>query len=84
MKINPRRKPVSQVDVDKAFEKGVNMGVSNASAIFLTVLLDKFGFDENVEEFWDYICKYSEEVGEGRIRISDLKHILLEEYHIRV
>lgn len=68
----------------RAFLDGVNTGVFNSSAIFLTVLLDHYGFGDKVTEVWGHICKLSEEVGEHRVSISDLKHVLLEEYNIRV
>ena len=48
-KINPRRRPASWEDVNRAWEKGVLDGVNNASAIFLTVLVDKFGGAEHIK-----------------------------------
>lgn len=83
-KINPRKIPRSEADVKKAFEDGVSAGVFNASAIFLTVLVDHYGFGDKVAEVWKYICKLSEEVGEHRVSIADLKHVLLTEYDIRI
>lgn len=82
-KTNPRRIPRSQEDVDRAWEKGVNDGVGNASAIFLTVLVDKFGGADHVREVWLEINKLSEEVAEQRVSIADLRYTLLEEYGIK-
>ena len=81
---NPRRRPRTEADVRKAFEEGVNAGVQNASAIFLTVILDKYGMSDKVQNVWKDICKLSEEIGEHRVRISDLRHVLLNEYNIKV
>lgn len=83
-KTNPKKIPKTQADCKKAFETGVNAGVFNASAIFLTVLLDHYGFEGRINEVWNDVVKLSEEIGEGRVRISDLKKVLLDEYRIRV
>lgn len=83
-KTNPRKRPATGADVDKAWEKGVHAGIENAAAIMLTVLADHFGMGEQLPEVWKYVCKLSEEIGEGRISLGDLKHVLLDEYHIKV
>ena len=83
-KTNPKRIPRTERDVRRAFEEGVNAGVFNASAIFLTVLLDKYGMKEQIQDVWDNICKLSEEIGEHRVSLADLKHVLRTEYNIAV
>lgn len=83
-KTNPRKIPRTQEDVDRAWEKGVIDGVSNASAIFLTVLLDKFNGADYVPEIWKEICKLSEEIAENRVSVADLRSVLREEYEITV
>lgn len=83
-KINPRTIPRTQADVDRAWEKGVLDGVSNACAMFLTVLLDKFDGSNYIKEVWDEINKLSEEVKERRVSVADLRKVLLEEYDVRV
>lgn len=81
---NPRTQPATQADVNKAWKRGVLDGVSNASAIFLTVLVDKFNGADHVVDVWNEINKLSEEVKEGRVTFADLRHVLLEEYGIEV
>lgn len=84
MKKNPRSRPATQADVKKAWEKGVLDGVANASAIFLTVLVDKFGGADHVKDVWLEINKLSEEVKERRVSVADLRRVLSEEYNIIV
>lgn len=81
---NPRKKPRTEADVRKAFAEGVTAGVASASAIFLTVILDKYGMGDKVHSVWADICKLSEEIGEHRVSVSDLRHVLLDEYNIKV
>jgi len=84
MKKNPRSRPATQADVKRAWEKGVLDGVGNASAIFLTVLVDKFGGADHVKDVWLEINKLSEEVKERRVSVADLRRVLEEEYNIIV
>ena len=83
-KTNPRNIPRSQADCDKAFDHGVREGVSGSTAIFLTVMVDKFGEADNVPNIWREIIKLSEEVSEKRVSMPDLKRVLKEEYDICV
>lgn len=83
-KTNPRRRPASGEDVTRAWKKGVLDGCSNASAIFLTVLVDKFGGEDQVQDVWKEIVKLSEEVKERRVPVADLRTTLREEYGVIV
>lgn len=83
-KKNPRSVPRTQADCDKSWNEGVMVGVNNAIAIFLTVLVDKFNGAEYVKDVWDEINKLSEEISERRVSVPDLKRVLKEEYEIDV
>ena len=83
-KINPRRRPATEADCKKAWERGVLDGVSNACAILLTVLADKFDGGDYIPSIWAEVNKLSEEIKEQRVSVADLRHTLLEEYGIRV
>lgn len=84
MKTNPRKIPRTQADCDRAWQKGVVDGVSNACAIFLTVLLDKFDGADHIYDVWQEINKLSEEVREKRVSVPDLRRTLAEEYGVYV
>ena len=84
MKKNPRKTPKTQADVERAWDDGVLVGVSNASAIFLTVLVDKFNGADHIMDVWSEINKLSEEIKERRVSVSDLRCVLREEYGIEV
>lgn len=83
-KTNPRKKPATGADVKKAWSQGVKDGVQNATAIILTVLVDHFGMAEQIPDIWTAVCKLSEEVGESRVSLGDLRNVLKEEYRIEV
>lgn len=83
-KTNPRRHPATEADCKKAWERGVLDGVSNACAILLTVLADKFDGGDYIPDIWAEVNKLSEEIKERRVSVADLRHTLLEEYGINV
>lgn len=83
-KTNPRKIPRTQEDVDRAREQGILDGVSNACAIMMTVLLDKFNGGDYIAQIWEEVNKLSEEVKERRVSIPDLRRVLLEEYGVDV
>ena len=82
-KTNPRRKPCSVADLNRAKDKATREAVHLAMAIFLMVLKDDFDFTlEQVQHAWDRLDKLSEEVAEHRINASDLILTLRDEYGI--
>lgn len=83
-KVNPKKTPATQADVDRAWKKGVLDGVGNASAIFLTVMVDKFNGADYVRDVWLEINKLSEEIAERRVSVADLRRVLLDEYGVQV
>lgn len=84
MKTNPRKRPASQADVRRAETKAVNDAVRMTSAIFLTVLCDKFGGADYIPDVWREVSKLSEEIKEKRVSVPDLIRMLDTEYNILV
>lgn len=82
MRKNPRSTPATQADVKRAWQKGVHDGVASASAIFLTVLCDKFDGGDYIADVWREIEKLSVEVAEKRVSVKDLERVLKDEYGI--
>ena len=83
-KKNPRNKPATQADVDKAYAKGTTDGCNLAMAIFLTVIVDKFNGKDWVPEIWQHCSKLSEEIKEHRVNLFDLVSVLEKEYDIEI
>jgi hypothetical protein len=86
-KVNPRRHvfQMTEADLRKELLKASNSGVGLALALFITVMVDKYGFDrDQVVELWGHLNKLSEEVKEGRVSAWDLKNVLIDEYGIEL
>lgn len=84
MKTNPKKRPATEADVRRAKVQAVNDAVRMTSAIFLTVLCDKFGGAEYVPDIWREVNKLSEEIKEKRVSVPDLIRVLNQEYDILV
>lgn len=79
-KINPRRRPATMADIERAKKDLMNRLVDYAWSIMFMVLRDKEGFEpEDLKRVWEEIKKLSSEVNEGRVTIPDLKTVLKEE-----
>lgn len=81
-RINPRRRPATAADVKRAKDDAMDQATRLAMAIFLTVLVDKFGGADHIKDVWDEVVKLSEEIIEGRVSVSDLADVLDKEYDI--
>jgi len=82
-KINPRRRPVSEADLNRAKASASDQAIKLAIAIFLTVLCDDFNFDKDqIQLAWERMDKLSEEIKEHRVNAFDLIGVLNEEYGI--
>ena len=84
MKTNPKKRPATEADVRRAKAQAVNDAVRMTSAIFLTVLCDKFGGADYISDIWNAVNKLSEEIKEKRVSVPDLIRTLNEEYDILV
>ena len=82
-KVNPRRRPATQADVDKAFADGISAGVNTAMAILFIVLLDKTEADADfIAALMPMVADYSTQVKEKHLTYADLKDVLKHEYNI--
>lgn len=84
MKTNPKKRPATEADVRRAKAQAVNDAVRMTSAIFLTVLCDKFGGADYIPGIWTAVNKLSEEIKEKRVSVPDLIRTLNEEYDILI
>lgn len=79
-KINPRKKPATQAEVNKAYVQGLH----DEEVIFLSTLLDKYSFEIDVVQVWNDHNKLQLEIAEGRVKIKDLLTALNDECGIKL
>lgn len=82
-KLNPRRRPASWADVDKARDSAVRETVRFCMVIFFTVLLDKEQADKEIlNRVWNEVNSLSDSVKQKYVSLADLKSVLKDEYDI--
>lgn len=84
-KTNPRRRPATQADVERARDEAVRETVRFCMVVFFTVLLDKFSASkEDLQRVWDEVNDLSDSVKKKYVSLKDLKTVLVEEYDIHL
>lgn len=84
-KINPKKRPATQADVKRAKDRAQTDALNLAMVIFLTVLVDKQGYDkEHIREVWNEVNSLSDSIAQGYVSFTDLRKVLDEEYDILV
>ncbi len=84
-KVNPRRRPATQADIERAAKATRDTAIRLTSTIFLSVLCDKEGADaETIRRVWNEVNDLSDSISQGYVSISDLRDTLRKEYNINV
>lgn len=83
-KVNPRRVPRTQKDVDAAFDRGVAEGLHRGIELMLYVLIDKHATPvDDVQQLAAELNHAAECVAEGYITWKDIRK-MLREYDLEV
>ena len=84
-KVNPRRRPATMADVNRAVERATNDALAASAAIFLTVLCDKESADaEIIQRVWQEMQELSQSIIDGYVSVADLKDTLRKEYGVDI
>lgn len=84
-KLNPRRRPATMQDVERAKRAAQEEAITNAMAIFFTVLCDKGHADpERLRRIWRDVNELSDAIIKGYVSVGDLRETLKREYGIEV
>ena len=79
-KVNPRRRPATQADVQRAKQKGREEAIKLAWSILFTVLRDKEGYDlEALQRVWKEVDDLSDSIAKGYCTVTDLRDVLKQE-----
>ena len=84
-KVNPRRRPATMADVNRAVEQATNDALTASAAIFLTVLCDKESADaEIIQRVWQEMQELSQSIIDGYVSVADIKDTLRKEYGVDI
>lgn len=84
-KVNPRRRPVSQADVEKAKKEGTRAAMRQLLYLMLYILIDKHDAPmEDIQQLAQEVNYYSESISEGRVTWKDIERVVRDEYLVRL
>lgn len=82
-KKNPRKRPATMADVERAKLQATHNACEAAWAIMFTVLRDKEGMEpEDLHRIWDEVCDLSNSIAAGYVTLPDLKNVLKKEAEV--
>lgn len=84
MKTNPRRRPRTQADVDRAYTSGLEDGVQGVLSIVLIALKDLGETDEFIAAFEKKFNRTVEAWLAGDVKGREIEGALLDEYEIEI
>lgn len=70
--------------IRKAKAKAAEDAISLTLTLMFTVLLDKYGAEDYIEDIYKDWNKLAEEVKEGRVKLHELRNVLRKEYEIGI
>lgn len=72
-KVNPRRRPATLADVQRAKKEAQDFAITATWAIFYTVMRDKEGYGyKRLRRVWDEVNYLSDSIAKGYVNIKDL------------
>lgn len=79
-RVNPRRRPATLADVEKAKQQAQSEAVKYAWAIMFSVMRDKEGWGVvRLKRLWDEVEDLSDSIEKGYVSVRDLLDTLEEE-----
>lgn len=78
--------PAAKVDkmLREKYVEASNDATALAMTLMLTVLLDKYGAEDYIQDIYNDWNKLAEESLEGRVKLHELRTVLREEYKINI
>lgn len=84
-KTNPRKRPATYADVERAKQEATNLATRRAFILIFNVLRDKEGYDlDGLRRIWNETLNLADSVAKGYCKLSDLNEVLREEEGIRI
>ena len=84
-KTNPRNRPVTMADVNRAKNEARAEALRRILYLILYILIDKHDASRNdIKQFAEEINYYCDSVREGRISWKDIERVVRDEYDIEL
>ena len=84
-KINPRRRPATQADVEKAKNQASSEAIRKILYLVLYILIDKHDAPkEDIHQLADEVNYYADSISRGYITWKDVERVVRDEYEVQL
>lgn len=84
-KVNPRRRPATQADVEKAKREATVEAMRRVLYLILFLLIDKHGaLMEDIQQLAKEVNEEADSVASGEIKWKDIEWVVEEEYDVHL
>lgn len=84
-KLNPKKIPKTQADVDKAWNDGWDVGFRQAITALLWIVLNKHGAEpDDIFQLSREITDLNDSIGKGYVKWKDIEKTMKEEFDLEV
>lgn len=84
-KINPRRRPATQADVEKAKNLASSEAIRKILYLVLYILIDKHDAPkEDIHQLADEVNYYADSISRGYITWKDVERVVRDEYEVQL
>ena len=84
-KVNPRRKPVSQADVNRAKDQATSEAIRRILYLVLYILIDKHEAPkEDIKQLAAEVNYYADSISQGYITWKDVERVVRDEYEVEL
>lgn len=84
-KVNPRRKPATHADVEKAKSQASSEAIRKILYLVLYILIDKHDAPrEDIHQLADEVNYYADSISQGYITWKDVERVVRDEYEVEL
>ena len=84
-KVNPRRKPATHADVEKAKNQASSEAIRKILYLVLYILIDKHDAPkEDIHQLADEVNYYADSISRGYITWKDVERVVRDEYEVEL
>ena len=84
-KVNPRRKPATQADVEKAKNQATSDAIRRILYLVLYILIDKHDAPkEDIQQLAAEVNYYADSISQGYITWKDVERVVRDEYEVEL
>lgn len=82
-KVNPRKKPATMADVNRAKNQATTEAMHRTLLLMLFVLIDKHDAPfEDIQQLAKEVNYYADSIGRGYVKWADIERVVEHEYEV--